>query len=181
MVRLHLGCGPNILEEYINIDKFSHDDPRVMKADALKLPYADASVDEIFHQHVIEHLDFHEEKKAFDEWFRVLKTGGRLVFEVLDFEWLCETFLEARDNWKTFYEKEKDHYFGYGINNDQRWSVLIAHFYGNQAHGGQYHKNGYTAGKIRSIFKHYGYSSYGVETFTYDRFDLQCLRATAMK
>lgn len=179
-MKLHLGCGNNILEGYTNVDKFV-ENPDAMQWDALELPLGNESVEEIYHQHMIEHLDFHEEKKAFDEWWRVLKPGGKLVFEVLDFEWLVEAFLNAEDNWKEFYKKQDDHYFGYGINNNQRWSVLIAHFYGNASHEGQYHKNAYTAQKIEAILDYYGYSERVVVKYVYERFDLPCLRAIAVK
>jgi predicted SAM-dependent methyltransferase len=180
MIRLHLGCGPNILEGYINIDKF-YDDPMVMKADALMLPFADESVDEVMHQQLAEHLDFHQEKQAFDEWYRVLKVGGTLCMDVPDFEWVVGKFIWANDDFKEFYKKEDHHYFGHGYDMNERWSSLICHIFGNQSGDGQFHKNAYTKDKFVNIFKHYGYSQYSITTFMYERFKLLCLRATAVK
>jgi predicted SAM-dependent methyltransferase len=180
-LRLHLGCGSNILKGYVNIDKYI-DKIGIRQYDIIKLPYLDGEVDEIFHQHVIEHLDFHEEKKAFEEWYRILIPGGLLHFDVLDFEWLCQKFLNANDNWKQFYNTEDHNYFGNGYNINERWSVLAAHFYGNQAGNGQIHKNMYTEKKLYRILESYNYKNIYIEKFNYDKFEeLQCLRVRANK
>ncbi len=180
-LKLHLGCGNNILEGYHNIDKYVNK-IGVRQFDITKMPYIDGEVDEIFHQHVIEHLDFHDEKMAFDEWYRILCKGGLLHFEVLDFEWLCLKFLSAQDNWKSFYTKIPDDYFGNGYNINERWSVLAAHFFGNQSTDGQYHKNMYTEKKLYKILESYNYDKIFIEKFNYDKFgELQCLRVMAIK
>lgn len=184
MVKLHLGCGNNILTDYTNIDwNVIHPNVRNCSAIDLRLiGYGAESVDKIFHQHFIEHLDFWEEKQAWDSWYYSLKKGGELEFDVLDFEWVCKKFLEANDNWKQFYEQKNNDYFGYGLDYNQRWGVLIAHIYGNQAHPGQYHKNGYTEQKIKNILNHYQYSKYEITKFNYEKFgELQCLKVKAIK
>ena len=187
MVKLHLGCGSNILDDYMNIDYFKFNpiqtNVRNGNASDLKLiGYGAETVDKIFHQHFIEHLDFWEEKKAWDSWYYVLKNGGELEFDVLDFEWICKKFLDAEDNWKQFYEAKDNDYFGNGLNYNQRWGVLIAHFFGNAAHPGQYHKNGYTEKKLINMLKYYNYSKIDVSKFTYEKFgELQCLKVKAIK
>lgn len=113
-MKLHLGCGPNIKEGYVNVDAFV-DDPRVVKADITNLPYADGSVDEILSEHVFEHVGFAEEERLFRECYRVLRPGGLLVLETPDMEWLCRAFLKADDDFKAFYKVGAvDHYFGNG-------------------------------------------------------------------
>lgn len=179
-MRLHLGCGSNILEGYVNVDKFVNA-PNIMKWDAVNIPLSDNSVGEIYCSQLLEHLSFEDEKKFFDEVFRLLKTGGELRFEVPDFEWITKQFIDANDNWKEFYKREDNHYFGHGYNMNEKWSVLVCHIFGNQSSDGQYHKNAYTAQKIEAILDYYGYSERMVVKYVYERFDLPCLRAIAIK
>lgn len=59
--------------------------------------FADASVDDIYASHVLEHLGYQEKlPRALAEFHRVLKKGGRARISVPDFDVLCRLFLEAR-------------------------------------------------------------------------------------
>ncbi len=60
MIKLNLGCGDNILKDWINIDAYN--DKADEKFNVEKLPYLDNSVDIILASHIIEHFTF---KKAF--------------------------------------------------------------------------------------------------------------------
>ena len=91
MVKLHLGCGPQIWpqeEGWINVDlpdsPFSIQ-PDV-KADARELPFEDNYADEVHAIHLIEHFYYWDAPKALREWKRVLKPGGLLVLELPDIE-----------------------------------------------------------------------------------------------
>ena len=84
MVRLNLGCGSTPLENYINVDMDSLEDLkerypnktfpdcRIENWDIFNLPLEDNSVDEVRADCLFEHLDFREEKRAFEEVKRVL-------------------------------------------------------------------------------------------------------------
>jgi SAM-dependent methyltransferase len=67
-MKLHLGCGSNILPGWDNHDK----DVDLTKP----LPFADDSFDFIFTEHVIEHLSPVDGWRFFIEARRVLKDGG---------------------------------------------------------------------------------------------------------
>ena len=57
--------------------------------------FADASVDEIYASHVLEHLGFTGDlPRALSEFNRVLKQGGAARISVPDFEILCRMFLD---------------------------------------------------------------------------------------
>lgn len=158
MIKLHLGCGPNIKEGYINIDKYVKAE-NVLQYDIANLPYEENSVDEILIEHVIEHIPFQDEESFWRESYRVLKPGGVLQAECPDMEWLCKQFLEAEDDFKDFYKVgSKDHYFGSGRSIDNRWGMITTHFFGNQNGGGQFHYNGYTDKKLKKIGKIVGFS-----------------------
>lgn len=58
------------------------------------LPFPDASVDAVYHSHVLEHLDRAAVPAFFEEIRRVLKPGGVHRIVVPDFEKRCRTYLE---------------------------------------------------------------------------------------
>lgn len=97
-IKLHIGCGPRVVKGWINIDlafepyeeylkyytdKFYAPDIRGTKKDffainvaAQPLPLSDNSVDVVFHEDFIEHLDQKEQILFLAESLRVLKKGG---------------------------------------------------------------------------------------------------------
>jgi predicted SAM-dependent methyltransferase len=150
-MKLHIGCGNNYKEGYVNVDKYVKN-ANVKNWDILKLPIDENCVDEVLAEHLAEHLTFQEEKEFFYEMYRVLKTGGKLKLEVPDIEWVLRAFLEAKDDFKDFYQVGAiDHYFSNGLAIDNRWSLLTTAIWGNQNGEGQFHKNGYTVDKLKSI------------------------------
>jgi predicted SAM-dependent methyltransferase len=164
ILRLHLGCGPNILPGWINIDSVPTS-PGIRGDIALTaLPWPDASVDEILSEHVFEHLSFAEEKLAWHELARVLRLGGTATLEVPDFEWVCATFLAAQDQWRDFYRVgHPDHYAGCGTALDQRWGILQTMFFGNQNGAGQFHRSAYTEAKLRALAEHLGFAGIRID------------------
>lgn len=156
-MKLHLGCGPNVKEGYVNIDGFV-DGANIQKGDILNLNYNDGEVDEILAEHLFEHIPFKDEKRLFEECYRMLKDGGILQIEVPDMEWLCMQFLQSNDVFTDFYKVgEKDHYFGNNKSIEHRWGIITTHFFGNQNGGGQFHYNGYTKNKMIRISELIGF------------------------
>lgn len=87
-VRLHLGCGPNIWEGWINVEgEYAANQPGVVLYDITSnsYPIPNNSVDEIFTSHVIEHLMPSSVLPMFKEWHRILKPGGFAATEWPDF------------------------------------------------------------------------------------------------
>jgi predicted SAM-dependent methyltransferase len=147
-MKLHLGSGRNVKNDYINIDKYV-DFPGVEKFDIFNLPYADNAAEEILSEHLVEHIGFEHEEAYWRECARVLKPGGTLITETPDMEWLCSQFLNANDFFRDFYKVgSKDHYFGNNLALDQRWGIIATYFFGNQNGKGQFHHNGYTEQKL---------------------------------
>jgi predicted O-linked N-acetylglucosamine transferase (SPINDLY family)/predicted SAM-dependent methyltransferase len=59
--------------------------------------FADASVDELYASHVLEHLGHQSElARALQGFHRILKPGGKAMISVPDFEILCRLFLDPR-------------------------------------------------------------------------------------
>ena len=85
MQKLHLGCGDDVRQGYINIDRFDLRAKGVIAGDVTDLgEFDDESVDEILTIALIEHLNYQELDTALTEWFRVLKFGGYLQTECPD-------------------------------------------------------------------------------------------------
>ncbi|QNN23063.1 methyltransferase domain-containing protein [Planctomycetales bacterium ZRK34] len=84
-VRLHLGCGPDKRDGWINIDANEAFEPDVVStADDLSM-FDDASADVIEACHLFEHLTLDAARAALREWRRVLKPGGELALELPNF------------------------------------------------------------------------------------------------
>lgn len=95
-IKLHLGCGKDYRTGYVNVDLYVDEHTKVdQQFNANSIPYADNSVDEILALHVIEHFDFHESQKVLNEWYRVLRPGGKLVVETPDFLAACRDFVKG--------------------------------------------------------------------------------------
>lgn len=85
-LRLDLGCGPNKKPGHIGIDKIKFPGvDKVLDIGSARLPYADASVAEVFSSHFLEHLGATERIHVFNEVFRVLKPNG--TFTVIVPHW----------------------------------------------------------------------------------------------
>jgi predicted SAM-dependent methyltransferase len=80
-IKLHLGCGPNWKEGWVNIDLY--DTRSDLQLDLREpWPFPDNSVSYIYSEHVFEHFEFHVEVPHFlGEALRVLTLGG--VFDVV--------------------------------------------------------------------------------------------------
>jgi len=69
-MKVQFGCGSNFLEGWKNHDS----DVDITK----KLPYPDESVDIVFCEHCIEHIEYEQFVFFTEECFRILKEGGRI-------------------------------------------------------------------------------------------------------
>src|SRR5262245_43358548 len=98
--RLHLGCGPNLLTGWANVDLRSA--AGVVELDlAHALPVADDSVELIYSEHFIEHLDRGDGERLLRECRRVLKPGGRIRISTPDLQAAARFYLEGRtDDWQ---------------------------------------------------------------------------------
>jgi glycosyltransferase involved in cell wall biosynthesis len=134
-LKLHLACGHDYTEGYINVDFYAPPDAKCdVRFDVQKLPYPDNSVDEIKAFHIIEHFHFFEIQEVLKEWYRVLKPGGRLYLETPDFLETCRSFVE-----------------GSPVMPIEDWRVLLyGHFFAHAWVPGQTHKFLFTETQLRT-------------------------------
>lgn len=116
-VRLHFGCGPRILKDWINIDitfqKYKDSEIRDLSSNQVNgtgknlfiiditkicLPLPDDSVDCIFHEDFIEHLCQRDQVIFLAETYRVRKPGcvHRINTPDLNMSMLCSDFKKGR-------------------------------------------------------------------------------------
>lgn len=140
---LHIGCGPFLLEGWLNTD-IVNDIPGVYYLDAGKdYPFPDGSFDYIYSEHLFEHLEVKQGMNMLCECHRILKPGGRIRLAMPDFHFLMDLYLHPEKesnrrylNWsyqnyiaqKTFPEINKEHLPVYVINNFfHSWGHLFIH------------------------------------------------------
>lgn len=98
-MKLHVACGSNILQGYVNIDLYS-EDRRVLKLDYTEIPDKFSNVDEIYSCHFLEHLDPSKIRVTLKQWYDMLKPGGVLRIAVPDFGAIVEHYSKYGDLWK---------------------------------------------------------------------------------
>ena len=88
MLKLNIGSGDTHIPGFTPIDaKLGHD--------ALKLPYWEGEVDEIYSSHCLEHIPRGQTLPALAEWVRVLKPGGKIRIAVPDFSRVMQLYLSG--------------------------------------------------------------------------------------
>lgn len=90
---LDLGCGTGRLLEFANhgtdisskmikIANNKHFSKKIVLSDSVQSSFKDSAFDLIFSFHLIMHLDLNSTKLLFEETRRILKTGGKFIFDV---------------------------------------------------------------------------------------------------
>ena len=91
-VLIHLGCGPQNDERYINVDLIPfphvHFIHGVTRLPMFKNNYADL----LYASHVLEHTQYGQLKEILKEWCRVIKPGGIIRIAVPDFDKILEIY-----------------------------------------------------------------------------------------
>ena len=94
-MKLNIGCGRNCKEGFINIDSVERENKLDMILDVTKkFPFEKDSVDYIYAEHFIEHLNWLEGLKFLRNCFRVLKPNGILRLVLPDYYHIFQAYLD---------------------------------------------------------------------------------------
>ncbi len=126
--KLNLGAGGWDTQKpgFLSVDLYA--DADLVHDVSKPFPYDNNSVEEIYASHIIEHLTRQEWQIALPEWYRILKTDGKLEIYCPDLEACLVGFLSQpthRDWW-------------------------IKTIYGSQTGPGQVHQNGFTFESLKN-------------------------------
>ena len=136
MTKLHIGCGPQILKGWVNIDNAEYPGvDRVLDVTA-GLPFEDVSY--IFAEHFIEHLAYSDAARLMAECRRVLRDDGVLRLSTPNLDWV----------WVTHYRLEMT-----------EQEQVQACFYLNRAFRGWGHQFLYNERTLRSLLLDAGFAN----------------------
>lgn len=101
-MKLHLGCGANYIDGYVNIDypQSEHNHVRVrcdQYADITTLSFDEGSIEEIRLHHVFEHFGRVQALAMLVKWHMWLEVGGKLWIEVPDLDGCADDILHEPD------------------------------------------------------------------------------------
>lgn len=154
-MKLNLGSHEEDMRDagYVNVDIERHPGVDVV-ADVGRLPFGDASADEIYASHILEHFGHREVPTVLREWRRVLKRGGIMYLAVPDFAVAVRKYLK------------------YGM---IQW--LTDFVWGGQEYPTAFHKAGYDARNMQSLLTATGFGNASiVDVFPHKRQDCSGLR-----
>lgn len=143
-IKLHLGCGQEYLQDYVNIDyppSFHTVQSQFKKVDfyydITKLKLKRNSIDEIRLHHVLEHFTYPQSLKLLIQWQHALKPNGKLIVETPDFKATVQELFKQ----KTF----------------QQQAPMVRHIFGSHEATWAVHRDGWFKEKYEYILPRLGY------------------------
>ena len=94
--RLHIGCGWNHVDGWLNADKFAANADTYLNA-YKPFPFPSNTFDKAFSEHMIEHLEVDRVRGFLQEVYRVLKPGGIFRVTCPDLELYANKYVQGDD------------------------------------------------------------------------------------
>jgi predicted SAM-dependent methyltransferase len=94
-IMLNVGCGTDYKKGWVNVDNNSDNNIKNLDLNwdlRNPLPYDDNSVDYIFNEHLVEHLEVDEARTVIKDLMRVLKPGGVLRIAMPNLEEVVDQY-----------------------------------------------------------------------------------------
>jgi SAM-dependent methyltransferase len=176
-IRLNIGCGINLVGGFINVDDFfTLEDletgvrtrsgmfreanipkgAKFVKANVKNLPFEDNYADYIETSDMIEHLPYREVFGALKEMHRVLKPGGEIRIETVNFDEIARLWVRDVANYSGQLDFSDPNCSFY----DLREVV-----YGNQIGEGQFHKSAFNPFFMGKMMKDAGFKKIVMEIY----------------
>lgn len=103
--KLHIGCGCNILNGWLNADLFSSPSGVVYINAADSFPVKDNTFDYIFSEHMIEHISYSKGLKMLSECYRTLRKNGKIRISTPNLMFLIDFYKENKSKLQEDYIK----------------------------------------------------------------------------
>jgi len=94
VAKLQIGSGHNLLDGWLNTTLYPFEPGTIFLDASLPFPMPADSLDYIFSEHVIEHLEFEEAEHMLRQCFRVLKSGGRIRLATPDLKQIIALYTQ---------------------------------------------------------------------------------------
>ncbi len=91
--RLHLGCGGNLLEGWLNSDILDVKEGMIFIDVRERLPFENNIFDFLYSEHLVEHLTYSQGLDHLKECFRVLRKGGILRISTPNLAFLLDFYV----------------------------------------------------------------------------------------
>lgn len=122
---VQIGCGKEYIPEMVNVEANFQRKKDIWLDITLGLPFADGSIKGLYASHILEHLNFDNNRRVMREFFRVLEPGGRIRILVPDLEYAINAYV-ARDTAK--FPDWPDHFASVGGKFNNFTLVANQHF-----------------------------------------------------
>lgn len=100
--KLHVGCGENILNDWLNSDLSPYSD-NILRLDVTDtFPFENDMFEYVFSEHMIEHISYSNGHVMLNECYRILRNNGKIRISTPNLQFLIEL---CRDN-KSELQKE---------------------------------------------------------------------------
>lgn len=97
MLKLDIGCGEKPLPGYVGVDRLTGGTGNPLSING-EDQVLDASVDEIYASHILEHFSHRNTVDVLKEWVRALKPGGLMRIAVPDFDYCVRAYLSEHSS-----------------------------------------------------------------------------------
>lgn len=144
-IKINFGCGPEHKEGYLNVDADNKLKPNIVcdvtDRERIKEVFHLGKAKEVYHSHLLEHLEPFQAKKFLEDCYNLLMPGGELVMEIPLIDLAAKSFVEGRMN--------------------EEFMAQI--FYGDRTSKFQTHKWGYTINTANKLLEDAGFKEIRVE------------------
>jgi hypothetical protein len=129
-VRLHLGCGQDYWQGYVNVD-MSVDALCDVRMDFARIGerYQDNSVTEIALIHALSYLRLWQARDFFIDSYRILQPGGRIIFELPDLAKCALKALACEDDLGEYLEAVRG-FYAFGMEQIDRREMFTPYAFG---------------------------------------------------
>lgn len=90
--KLHIGCGENILKDWLNSDYYPQSDNIICLDSTRPFPFESNVFDYIFSEHMVEHITYPQGLQMLSECYRVLNSGGKIRIATPDLSFLIDLY-----------------------------------------------------------------------------------------